>query len=41
LNDAIRKDASLARGVNTMTGILTSRPVAEAHGLKYSALSDL
>ncbi len=38
LNDAIRRDASLARGVNTMTGILTSCPVAEAHGLKYIPL---
>jgi len=40
LKDALRTDPSLARGVNTLEGRLTSRPVAEAHGLEYAPLAE-
>jgi alanine dehydrogenase len=38
LKESIRRNASLARGVNTAEGRVTSRPVAEAHGLEYEPL---
>lgn len=38
LAEAVRRDKSLARGVNTIEGRVTSRPVAEAHGLDYEPL---
>ena len=34
--DALRADASLARGLSTHAGQLTSEPVAEAHALPYT-----
>lgn len=40
VKDALRTDPSLARGVNTLEGRLTSRPVAEAHGLEYVPLPE-
>ena len=33
--DALRADASLAKGLNTYDGDVTYGPVAEAHGLPY------
>jgi len=36
LTEAIRKDAALRNGVNTMAGKLCNRPVAEAQGLNWS-----
>lgn len=39
LEEAARKDAALAKGINTYEGKLTNRPVAEALGLKYEAFS--
>jgi len=41
LLEALHAEASLARGVNTLRGRLTSRPVAEAHDREYVRLSDL
>ncbi|HKE99894.1 MAG TPA: alanine dehydrogenase [Actinomycetes bacterium] len=41
LEAAVRADPALARGVNTYRGALTSQPVAEAHGLAATALSEL
>ncbi|WP_287152763.1 alanine dehydrogenase [Candidatus Solincola tengchongensis] len=38
LAEAVRRDKSLARGVNTIEGRVTSRPVAEAHSLDYEPL---
>ncbi len=38
LKEAVRRNPSLARGVNTVEGRVTSRPVAEAHGLEYEPL---
>lgn len=38
LNEAVSRDASLAKGVNVIEGRVTSRPVAEAHGLEYESL---
>lgn len=38
LAEAVRRDKSLARGVNTIEGRVTNRPVAEAHGLDYEPL---
>lgn len=40
LKGALQTDSSLARGVNTLAGRLTSRPVAEAHGLEFTPLSE-
>jgi alanine dehydrogenase len=39
--DAIRRDAALAKGVNVLEGKITYEPVAEAHGLDYTPLADL
>jgi len=39
--DALRADASLALGLNTFGGVLTSAPVAAAHGLTHRELADV
>jgi alanine dehydrogenase len=39
--DALRADRALAKGLNTHQGRLTYAPVAQAHGLEYTTLSDL
>jgi alanine dehydrogenase len=41
LEDALRADPALARGLNTYQGALTNRPVAEAHGLDHVPMSSL
>jgi alanine dehydrogenase len=41
LEEAARRDAALAKGVNVYRGAVTSPPVAEAHGRDGSALSRL
>jgi alanine dehydrogenase len=38
--EAIRRDPSLARGVNVLGGRVTYEAVAEAHGLDYTPLDD-
>ncbi|MFC5833252.1 alanine dehydrogenase [Nonomuraea insulae] len=38
---AMREDRALALGLNTHEGRLTSRPVAQAHGLEWTALTDV
>ncbi|KAA9106635.1 alanine dehydrogenase [Microbacterium rhizomatis] len=38
---ALADDAALARGLSTHDGVLTSRGVAEAHGLEFAAAGDL
>jgi alanine dehydrogenase len=38
---ALAADPTLARGVNVHEGHVTSRPVAEAHGLPHTPLADL
>lgn len=38
LREAVRIDPSLAKGVNTIEGRVTARPVAEAHGMEYEPL---
>jgi alanine dehydrogenase len=40
LLEAIRRDRSLARGVNVLGGRITYEAVAEAHGLEYTPLDD-
>ena len=39
LEDAVRDDPALARGVNVYGGSVASPPVAEAHGLEHQPLS--
>ncbi|MBB5120755.1 alanine dehydrogenase [Streptomyces eurocidicus] len=39
--DALRRDAALAKGLNTHEGQVVYGPVAEAHGLPHVELSDL
>jgi alanine dehydrogenase len=39
LEDAVREDPVLARGVNVYGGQVTNAAVAEAHGLEYASLS--
>jgi alanine dehydrogenase len=39
--DAMRKDRSLAPGLNTHDGQVTCEPVAEAHGLPYTPLAEV
>ncbi|MEU5863959.1 MULTISPECIES: alanine dehydrogenase [unclassified Nonomuraea] len=39
--EAVRTDSALAAGVSTHEGRLTSRPVAEAHGLEWSPLEEV
>jgi alanine dehydrogenase len=41
LEEAARRDAVLARGVNVYRGAVTSPPVAEAHGMEGAPLSQL
>ncbi|MFN2389689.1 MAG: alanine dehydrogenase [Actinomycetota bacterium] len=41
LEDAVREDPLLARGVNVFKGAVVYEPVAEAHSVPYVALSDL
>ena len=41
LEEAARRDAVLAKGVNVYRGAVTSPPVAEAHGMEGTALSRL
>ncbi len=41
LDDAIRRDAALALGVNTYGGQVTNAAVAEAHGLAFTSLASL
>ena len=40
VEEAVRRDPALARGVNTYRGRLTHRAVAEAHGLPYTPLAE-
>jgi alanine dehydrogenase len=39
--DALRADPALALGLSTHAGQLTCEPVAEAHGLPYTPLSQV
>lgn len=39
--DALRADASLAKGLNTHAGAVTNAPVAQAHGMTSVALEDV
>lgn len=39
--NAVQKDLSLARGLSTIDGVLTSKPVGEAHGLPVSTVDEL
>ncbi|MEN6375269.1 MAG: alanine dehydrogenase [Smithella sp.] len=41
LKETLQMDSSLAHGVNTLQGCLTSRPVAEAHSMKYVPIAEL
>ena len=41
LADAVASDRALAKGVNVYDGAIVYEPVAEAHGLKASALADV
>jgi len=41
LVEALRADPQLAKGVNVHEGRVTYEPVAQAHGLGYTRLSDL
>lgn len=41
LEDAVRADTVLARGLNTFNGSVTNAAVAEAHGLEHAPLSSL
>jgi alanine dehydrogenase len=41
LEAAVRADPALAKGVNVYRGTLTNQPVAEAHGLAATPLSEL
>jgi alanine dehydrogenase len=41
LEEALRADPALARGLNTYQGALTNLPVAEAHGLEHVPTSSL
>jgi alanine dehydrogenase len=36
-HDALRTDKALAQGLSTHEGVLTCRPVAEAHGMNYAS----
>jgi alanine dehydrogenase len=40
VSTAIRSNAEVARGVNTVGGKLTYEAVAEAHGMEYTPLDD-
>jgi alanine dehydrogenase len=39
LEDALRADEALARGLNAYGGALTNQPVADAHGLEWIPVS--
>jgi alanine dehydrogenase len=39
--EALRADPSFAPGLNTHQGLITCRPVAEAHGLPWTSLSEV
>ena len=39
--DALRSDRSFALGLNTHDGIVTCQPVAEAHGLAWTPVSEV
>jgi len=39
--DALHADKALALGLNTHAGQLTCEPVAEAHGLSYTPISEI
>jgi alanine dehydrogenase len=41
VEDAVREDPALARGVNVYAGSVTNAPVADAHGLEHVALSSV
>ena len=41
LEEAVRRDAAIARGVNAYLGELTNRGVGEAHGLETTPLTEL
>jgi alanine dehydrogenase len=41
LAEAIRRQPSLLGGINVMAGKLTSRPVAEAHGMEFTEAKEL
>ena len=41
LEEAVRDDPALAKGVNVYRGAIVYEPVAEAHGLDYVPLGDL
>lgn len=38
---AVERDAALAKGVNVVAGKVTSKPVADAHGMTYTPLADV
>jgi alanine dehydrogenase len=39
--EALRADASLAKGLNTFDGAVTNGPVAEAHGMAHTELAEV
>src|SRR5215469_4989510 len=39
--DALRNDRSFALGLNTHDGVVTCQPVAEAHGLRWTPVSEV
>jgi len=41
LEEAVREDAPLARGINVYRGELTYQQVAEAHGLDWRPLPEV
>jgi alanine dehydrogenase len=41
LQEAVRRDRTLAKGVNVIQGRVTSQPVAEAQGLEYEPLENI
>jgi alanine dehydrogenase len=41
LEDAVRRDPALSRGVNVYGGLVTNKAVAEAHGMEAAPLSSL
>ena len=41
LEEAVRCDVNLAKGINVIEGRVTSLPVAEAHGLEYEPLNHI
>ncbi len=41
LEDAVRNDPALAKGVNTYKGAIVYQPVAEAHSLPFTPLAEL